>query len=1048
MLRVESKRNDIISANVQKVPVDIMIDSGSDISLISESILKHFVFNRIPTYRLMRGIGSQEVESTSYVTTVLEFPEVSLEVDLYVVPSECINAPILIGTDVLNRKGITYIRSGNDQRLIRSDSPLSVQHVATVEADNIKTPLQGKDRERLLNIIQEFSSSFITGTATSTVTTGCMEIKLTSNTQISHRPYKLSVDEKNRVQQIVNDLLSKGIIRESQSEYASPIILVKKKDGSDRMCVDYRALNAITVKERYPLPLIDDHIDKLGRFKLFTSLDMATGFHQLPLKDDDSISKTAFVTPDGHYEYIKMPYGLANAPIVYQRVITKTLKRLIDAGKVLTYIDDVLIMSNTTEEGFNTLHEVLQVLTDAGFSINLKKCTFMDTEIEYLGRLIGHGQVRPSPGKVDSLVKSPKPTNVRGVRQFLGLAGYFRRYIAGYASKTACIAKLLRKGEPFIWGSEQDVARNYILHCLTTEPVLAIFDPQLPTELHTDASAIGFGAVLLQEHVGKKKRVIGYFSKSTQGAEARYHSYELETLAVVRALQHFRHYLIGIQFRIVTDCNSLKLTERKKDLLPRVARWWIYLQDFQFTLEYRKGCLMQHADFLSRHPPVNVAHIRNPNHWAKVAQTADVETQDLISKLRDGQIDTTRYMVKNELLYYKYSPTGEEPRFLCFIPKGHRLSLLRVFHDDHEHIGIDRTTDLILRHFWFPALRQFVSKYISHCLICLSHKKVPRAPQLPIESWTKPDIPFATIHTDVLGPLPESNGFKYILIVVDSFSKYCLLYALYRQDSDELKRVFSNAISLFGTPSTVVCDRGRMFESTAFQDWVNEVGSSLHFITPGMHRENGQVERYCRTILNMLRIEVGNKGADWSNVLWKVQLTLNITKQATIQTSPLQLLVGIDAATPVIRSLVRDVALENSCPNREALLTLRRQRASELLNANQHRQDAYVNDGRRQPRTFAVGDFVFVNKTSQSTGKLDSGMRGPYKVVRVLLHHRYKLELLAGSYGKQTEASAEHMVLWRGEWTPETCSAFFESGELFVNRYHWMFHSILRRRNI
>ncbi|CAH2094651.1 unnamed protein product [Euphydryas editha] len=973
----------------------------------------------------MRGIGSQDIESTSYVNTALEFPEITLEVDLYVVPSNCIQAPILIGTDVLNRGGVTYIRTNNSQRLVRIDN---VRSALTAEVDMIKTPLKGEYKNRLLDLIKEFSKTFTTGTATSTVKTGSMEIRLNSDVPVCYRPYKLSADEKERVRNIVKELLDKGIIRESHSNYASPIILVKKKNGEDRMCVDYRALNAVTVKERFPLPLIDDHIDKLGSFKYFTSLDMATGFHQVPMKDDDSVSKTAFVTPEGHYEYLKMPYGLANAPVVYQRIISKTLRHLIEAGKVLTYIDDVLIMSNSIEDGFTTLREVLTTLTAAGFSVSQKKCTFLDTQLEYLGRVIGHGQVRPSPSKTEALVKSPKPTNVREIRQFLGLAGYFRRYIANYASKTACIAKLLRKGQPFNWGTEQNEARDYVIKCLTEDPVLAIFDPKLPTELHTDASALGYGAILLQEHEGKRKRVVGYFSKSTQGAESRYHSYELETLAIVRALQHFRHYLIGIKFKIVTDCNSLKLTERKRNLLPRVARWWIYMQDFQFTLEYRKGCLMQHVDFFSRQP-VNVLNIQNPRNWAKIAQTADLETQNLIQKLREGQLDATRFAIQNDLLYYKYAPAGEDFRLLCFIPKGHRLSLLRVFHDDHDHIGIDKTTDLILRHFWFPGIRAFVKKYISHCIVCLAHKKVPRAPNQPIKSWTKPDTPFSVVHVDALGPLTESNGFKYILVVVDPFSKYCILYALYRQDTEELKRVFTNAISLFGAPSTIVCDRARTFESTSFQDWVASLGSALHFITPEMHRKNGQVERYCRTVLNLLRIEVNNKGASWSDVLWKVQLILNITKQSTTRASPLQLLTGVEGTTPVLRSLVRDVALENCHPNREALMTLRRQRTAELLAANKQKQDNYVNEGRRQPRTFEVGSFAFVNKSSQSTGKLDSGMRGPYKIVRALPHHRYELKLLSGSYGKKTQTAAEHMVPWGGEWTPAVCEAFFSNDD-------------------
>lgn len=182
-------------------------------------------------------------------------------------------------------------------------------------------------------------------------------------------------------------------------------------------------------------------MDKLGSFKYWAvfSLDMATGFHQSPMKDEDSISKTTFVTSEEYYEYL----------IVYQRIITKTLKRLI-TGKVLIYIDDVLVMSNSVSDGLETLREVLKTLTNAGFSVHLKKCMFLDTELEYLGRLVGHGQIKPSPTKTEALIKSPKPSNVREVRQFLGLAGYFKRYIAGYASKTSCIAKLLRKGEPFV----------------------------------------------------------------------------------------------------------------------------------------------------------------------------------------------------------------------------------------------------------------------------------------------------------------------------------------------------------------------------------------------------------------------------------------------------------------------------------------------------------------------------------------------------------------------------------------------------------------------
>lgn len=454
---------------------------------------------------------------------------------------------------------------------------------------------------------------------------------------------------------------------------------------------------------------------------------------------------------------------------------------------------------------------------------------------------------------------------------------------------------------------EQEKVRQELINILTHEPVLAIFDPKLATEVHTDASMIGYGAVLLQTHEDGKRHVVAYYSKATQGAEQRYHSYELETLAVVKALQHFRHYLVGIHFKVVTDCNAFKATERKKDLLPRVARWWIYLQNFHFNVEYRKGTMLSHADYLSRNPPLQVHQISKPRNWAQIAQAADNETHDLLQKLQDGSLDSTRYVMQKDILYYRCTPVEEVPRLLCYVPRGHRLSLLRVFHDEHEHIDSDKTVTLILKHFWFPGLRQFARKYIAHCLVCVSMKRVPRTPLQTVTSWEKPDAPISTVHIDALGPLPISEGYKFVLILVDAFTKFCFLYPIYRQDVSELKRVLVQAMSLFGVPKLIVADRGRMFTSNEFVSWISELGSDIHYITPEMHRSNGQVERYMRTVLNMLSLEVNHKNTSWSETLWKLQLVLNMTKQKTTQASALNLMIGIEATTPVIRALIRDV---------------------------------------------------------------------------------------------------------------------------------------------
>ncbi|KAJ0169955.1 hypothetical protein K1T71_014561 [Dendrolimus kikuchii] len=250
---------------------------------------------------------------------------------------------------------------------------------------------------------------------------------------------------------------------------------------------------------------------------------------------------------------------------------------------------------------------------------------------------------------------------------------------------------------------------------------------------------------------------------------------------------------------------------------------------------------------------------------------------------------------------------------------------------------------------------------------------------------------------------------------------------MYRQDASELKRVLNNAISLFGAPKLIVCDRGRMFEASTFTRWVSEIGCDLHYITPEMHHSNGQVERYIRTILNMIRIESNNKSSSWSDSLCKIQLVLNMTKQKTTQYSALYLLVGTNATSPVIRALIRDVAIEGSSPNREAMRELYRSSAKASLDKNQDGQDTRVNRQRHPPRVFQVDDKVFVIKYSQCAGKLDPGMRGPYRVTKVLPSGRYELKLLSGAKGKTTQAAAQYMVPWKGEWCPESCAAFFES---------------------
>jgi hypothetical protein len=597
-----------------------------------------------------------------------------------------------------------------------------------------------------------------------------------------------------------------------------------------------------------------------------------------------------------------MPFGLANAPAVFQRAINSALGDL-KHTIALVYMDDILIPSETAEQGLVYLEQVLQALKSAGFSLNVSKCKFLQSRIEYLGREISAKGIKPSQTKVKALVDAPSPSNAKQVRQFMGLAGYFRKFVPSFASRTACINALTKKDVNFIWTDEHEAARQYVVDCLTSKPLLSVFHPELPTELHTDASSIGYGGILIQKHDGQN-RVVAYFSKRTSPTEARYHSYELETLAIVNSLKHFRVYLLGITFLIVTDCNSVKATVSKKEIVPRIARWWAYLQDFNYEIVYRKGSSLSHVDFLSRNP-VSVLRVSKHESWLHIEQKGNAEVQQMISDLLEGKLDHKQYVVKDGLLCHQWA-VNNETVVRYFVPRQSRLGLLRIFHDEQCHVGVDKTVDSILKHFWFPRLRTFVRNYVKHCLVCAVKKTRSGPLQGPIRLPDKPSNPIHTIHVDCLGPLPVSSE-KYKLVVVDAFTKYCNLIPLKTVTADETRHSLQGFISCFGTPKVVIMDSGTNFHNLSVCKFFDDHNIQYHFITPDIHRANGQVERYMRTIMNLIRIETTVR-SEWPSVLWKIQLVLNTTVQKAINMSPLRALIGVESTTPLIQAVLSDLS--------------------------------------------------------------------------------------------------------------------------------------------
>ena len=394
--------------------------------------------------------------------------------------------------------------------------------------------------------------------------------------------YRLSEREKHEMQRQITDLLAKGYIEPSQSPYGAPILFVSKKDGSLRMCMDWRALNKVTIKNRYPLPRIDDLLDQLNGATVFSGLDLTSGYHQIRISDED-VPKTAFRTPLGHFQWKVLSFGLTNAPATFQAAMNRMMAPYI--GKfVLVYLDDILVYSKTAEEHARHLELVLAKLREHRFFANRAKCSFNKPELEFLGHIVGREGVRVDPKKVQVVRDWIPPKDAHGVRRFLGLSNYFRRFIHQYSEKALPLTRLLRTNAQFHWGPEQQQAFEAIKQALTTAPVLAMPDFTKPFTVVTDASDQTVGGVLLQE-----QRAIAYESRQLIAAERNYTVSERELLAVVHCLQVWRCYLEGSDFDVITDHKPNTYLQSQATLSGRQARWSEFLQRFVFNWVYKPG---------------------------------------------------------------------------------------------------------------------------------------------------------------------------------------------------------------------------------------------------------------------------------------------------------------------------------------------------------------------------------------------------------------------------------------------------------------------------
>lgn len=992
------------------------IDMGSDCSLITSNLVKELGLKPSKLNKpvhLVGFTGSMTVEVTEAVVVNFGVDQVELIVTFYVINSLA-GCEILVGRNFTEERSIMYTRVGD--KLTFS----SVEFVANVQQVSFNS--ESMEHATILNnIFAKYPQCVASDLSNLGKTDGVeLEIEVTSNRPVYHRPYRMSESEKTVTRKMVEDLLDNGIIRDSNSSYASPALLVDKASGEKRLCVDYRALNKITVKEKYPMPVVDDLIDRLRGCKCYTSLDLKCGYYQIPIKAD-SIHKTAFITSDGHYEFQRMPFGVCNGPAVFQRLMNTVLGNL-RFGRVICYMDDLLIATDGLEENIACLENVLQLFEKYGLTINLKKCFFFQDHITFLGYDISEEGIRPHSKKLKAIENYPTPKTVHQLRQFLGLINYFRKFIKNCAFISSPLTSLLKKDAGWQWGPPQDEAVIKLKQALIENAVLQVFDPKLPVILYTDASRDGLGCILVQVTENGEKPV-HFYSRQTTKDEKQYHSFELELLAIIVGLQKFRHYLLGSVFKIVTDCSAVRYTLSKQDIVPRIGRWVLQTQEFTFDIVHRAGSQMQHVDALSRNPVTNQENEKvsqnrvmaiTEGDWLLSVQLQDPEICGIREILESGDAERNKQIYNDyELLGNKvYRRTEYGRRWM--VPKQCIWQIIRANHDEVGHFAVDKTVERIKSNYWFPRLKKTVTKYVNNCINCIyyknTHGKKP-GKLFPIPKYARP---FHTLHLDHLGPFVKTTKQNcYLLVIVDSFTKFVFISPVRNTKSKVVINELDKIFKVFGNANRVVCDAGSAFTSKLFTDYCKEKNIRAHIIATAVPRSNGQVERYNQTILEALRA----MGADSDNNKWdqhiqNIQQGINSTINKTTSAIPSEVFFGYRLRMDCDKNVESDQQAVD--------VTTLRKDVDAQIKINAERQKLAFDSKRKDAPAYGVGDLVVLRIPSQSNDgqstKLLPLFKGPFQITEVLGHDRYKVADMRGSERSSRRydgiACVENMKPW------------------------------------
>lgn len=981
-------------------------DSGSNVSLVNSKLLK--LKGEENNKNETNLITINGVSKTSGLTNLkIKIFDIEKYEDVYIIDEQNFNYDFLIGLDLIKKIQLIQdekLKIGQKQDKKNKDVCTNTETNKKTEGEEDKSTLQEininfnehvieedfnivvnhlkeDEKTQIDSLMEKYKSVFAKNKYDVGKVNGYeARIDLTVDRYCSKRPYRCTIEDKKEIEEQIGKLLDHQMIEESYSPFAAPVTLAFKKEDNkrSRLCIDFRDLNKIVVPQAQPFPLIDDLVTKTRNCKYFSTLDINSAFWSIPLRVEDR-KKTGFVTQDGHYQWTCLPFGLKTSPAIFQRILSNILRKYKLTDFAVNYIDDILIFSKSFDDHLQQLSLLLEAISKEGFRMKFTKCTFAADSVKYLGHVIGNNSVKPLKDNLISIQNFPIPKTQKNVRQFLGKINFYHEYIPKSAIILDPLHNLLRKNQKFVWSEECQNTFEIIKRLLCTQPVLEIYDKDLPINIYTDASLEGVGAILKQIQPDGKEKPVAYFSKKLNGPQKKKKAIYLECLAIAEAVRYWQYWLIGKSFTVYSDHKPLENMNLKARTDEELGDMTYYLSQYDFTIKYAPGKQNLEADCLSRNPVLE----SDSNEYEQLKVVNLLKLEDIILDQRNNeelQIKKEKLIEKQQIYFKKV-----RRRDKIILTEEFSKKLLKKVHENLCHIGIRQMQMTISPYYTAKNLINNIKKVCKCCKICIKNKSRGRNKYGFMSQLGPATRPFEIMSIDTIGGFGGSRSTKrYLHLLVDHFSRHAFIKTSKTQSADDFIKLVQD-IAEAENIGMILTDQYPGINSREFKTFLQDKQIPMVFTAVNAPFSNGLNERLNQTLVNKIRCKInegGNKKA-WTSIAQECVNKYNETVHSITRFSPKYLLDGSNVKI-LPNEIKQDILHSDWIEDRNTALN---------NTIKSHNYNKQIFDKKLKYWNFNEGDMVYVeNGNKLNRKKLDELKVGPYKIIDKISNTIFKID--------------------------------------------------------